>query len=733
MRFRIAVVALLLAGLTSARPAAQAGLTPEQQSYISAATAILVDVVVRDRRGRPVTDLTAADFEIAEDGVAQQVDTFTRVTRGGGIGVGVAWRSSATTVSVASSEPSSTDTVETVEREPAVTALVFDHLSPEALRLAQRATLQYVPVHGESDVKVGVFATGPGVRVLQGYTNDRLRVRQAVQRIVPAGTSADEQTADRTTELMARRRDLRESESQAAGAGTTRGADLAGDAGEVGLREVEMRMVQTELNMIRSFQHLDREHRGYDTSDALISVIRTLAEFPGRKTIVFFSEGLPVSPVLSAKLDHVIDAANRSNVTAYAVDAHGLRAASTLTAARKEIDAFAEERMFQNATGVARTEQPLTMAFERVEDTFRLDSRTGLARLARDTGGFLVEGSNDLSSAFRRIDEDHQFHYLLTYSPRNAVFDGKFRAIQVKVRRPGTQVFARKGYRAVRTPGLDSDSYETPALALLDRSPLPRAFPTHGAAFTFPDPERPGLTPILVQVNTSALSFTLDRQRSTYSGQAAVVVRVRDGEGDVVQKLSQEYLFAGDAKDVEAAKTGQILFYREVDLEPGVYTVESIVFDPVAGQGSARVGTVTVPAVERSRFGMSSLLLVNRAEEVGEMASTDPAAAGPLYVGRTLLYPNLGEPIRKASTGELPFYFTLYGEQGDATARAELLRNGQAIGEAPVQLPPSRDGRTQHVGRLPVGALPAGTYELRIRVIVAGRELARSAFFTLQD
>ena len=46
---------------------------------------------------------------------------------------------------------------------------------------------------------------------------------------------------------------------------------------------------------------------------------------PGRKTIVFFSEGLPVSPALSAQLDAVIDAANRANVTTYAIDAHGLR------------------------------------------------------------------------------------------------------------------------------------------------------------------------------------------------------------------------------------------------------------------------------------------------------------------------------------------------------------------------------------------------------------------------
>src|SRR5207247_6634696 len=99
-----------------------------------------------------------------------------------------------------------------------------------------------------------------------------------------------------------------------------------------------------------------------------------------------------------------------------------------------------------------------------------------------DTGGFLVEQSNDLSSAFRRIDEDNQFRYLLTYSPRNNVFDGKFRKIDVKVGRPGTHVFARKGYRAIRTPPrINAGNYELPALALLDRTPFPNAFPIHAA------------------------------------------------------------------------------------------------------------------------------------------------------------------------------------------------------------------------------------------------------------
>src|SRR5262249_21398554 len=232
---------------------------------------------------------------------------------------------------------------------------------------------------------------------------------------------------------------------------------------------------------------------------------------------------------------------------------------------------FVEDRSQQTVLGSDRSEQPMTMAMERVQDTMQLDSRTGLAKLAEETGGFLVEQSNDLLSAFRRIDEDNQFHYLLTYAPKNGTFDGRFRAIKVAVRRAGAHVFARNGYRAVRTtPSADSGNYEMPALALLDRTPLPNAFPVHAAAFSFPDPGRPGLSPVAVHVSTSSLQFTVDPSRATYSAQTAVVVRIRDADGHQVQTLSQEYLLTGDAKDVEAAKKGEILFYREPDLPPGV-------------------------------------------------------------------------------------------------------------------------------------------------------------------
>ena len=168
-------------------------------------------------------------------------------------------------------------------------------------------------------------------------------------------------------------------------------------------------------------------------------------------------------------------------------------------------------------------------------------------------------------------------------------------------------------------------------------------------------------------------------------------MRIRDGQGHEVQKLSQQYVLSGEGKDLEAAKHGEILFYREAMLPPGVYTMETIVFDATAAQGSARVATLTVPEVDRT-IGMSSLVLVNRIEEVKDAPTPDAGATPPLYVGQRLMYPNLGEPFQKSATAELPFYFTLYGDvqrrqgRGRAAAERTLGRRDSVAAAAGVRL-----------------------------------------------
>ncbi len=707
----------------------------------STAMAVLVDVVVRDKHGKPVTDLQAEDFELREDDIKQTLGSFTRVSRGAGIGINVGLREPGTTLitppgSAEANDTSGSASAQTqADTTPAATALVFDALSADAVAMCQKAATHYLPLSGALGARVGVFTTEPIVRALQTYTDDPTLVRRAVQRVQPTSTIPKEAQQEQIDALRERRTqlDALQATTETVQAG---GPGGLGTAGSIGQLEQERRLVRSQLQMVQAFDTLDRDHRGYGTTAALYAVVRSLVEMPGRKTVVFFSEGLPASPTLHTQLQSVIETANRFNVTVYAIDANGLRAVSGTQDIRKEIEDAGQQRMRQLSMATDTADEPLTRIVERTEDRLRLDSQSGLARLSEETGGFLFRDTNDLSQAFQRIDEDIRFHYLLTYAPTNQSFDGKFRTIAVKVARPGVDVYARKGYRALRmaaaAPVLD---YEAAGLAALDSPRVPHEFAFTTGVFSFPEPDRPGLSPLVVRLTTDALTYARDASTHSYTGEAAIIVRFKNAKGEVVEKVSQQYHLTGHIDELEAARHGEILFYRQPDLPPGVYTVEALVYDTVGARASVKVSTLEIPAASPDRARLSSLVLVRKVEHV---RSESRQPDNPLYVGDLLLYPSTGEPFSRTSDRELTFYYTAWPRRTSSnashplTASLELRRNGRMLATIPVDLGNTdTHGRIQQLSRLPLRPLSDGTYELAIALHDEGQSVERSTFFTV--
>jgi VWFA-related protein len=733
-----ALLAPLLAvlALAPAHPRAQqARGTPDRPTFGSTTTAVLVDVVVRDKKDRPVTDLQADDFELFEDDIRQPLGSFTRVAHGSGIGVNLRVPDPAAPTLVELGTPATPDPPTSPETEPAATALVFDALSSEAAAMCQKAAAQYLPRSGLTGARIGVFVTEPTVHMLQGYTDDPSLVRLAVGRVQPTNTIPKETQREQVDALRERREQLAsfsETTSTAVAAGNPTGQGVSGNIGQL---ETERRLVRSQLQMVQAFDTMDRDHRGYGTTSALFAVVQSLVEMPGRKTLVFFSEGLPASPALQSQLRTVIDAANRSNISVYAIDANGLSALSATDDMHREIDDAGKVRMRQLSGGdPTMTDEPLTRAVERAEDLLKFNSQGGLARLSEETGGFLIRDTNDLRSGFRRIDEDIRFHYLLTYAPTNQNFDGKFRTIAVKVKRPSVDVYARKGYRALRiVPAMPVLEYEAPAIAALDTKTLPRAFPFTTTVLSFPESDRPGLSPVLVRVETDAITFDQDAAAGRYAGDAAVVVRFKNAAGEVVEKVSQQYHLAGRLAEIETARHGEILFYRQPVLAPGVYSVETAVTDTVGGRASAKVMTLEIPKPSADRVRVSSLLVIRRAERV---AGSDRHPDNPLYVGDLLLYPNAGEPLSREHDRELSFYYIVYPHAPGARAletTMEVRRNGHALTRIPVTLGPAdAQGRIQQMSRFPLEGLADGTYELCVFVHDGHRTIQRSTFFTVK-
>ena len=79
-------------------------------------------------------------------------------------------------------------------------------------------------------------------------------------------------------------------------------------------------------------------------------------------------------------------------------------------------------------------------------------SSARLRTFSEATGGIATVGTNDFAGGFKRIVEDNSAYYVLGYHPAELKQDGKFHEISVKVKRPGVQVRARKGYYAPSQP-----------------------------------------------------------------------------------------------------------------------------------------------------------------------------------------------------------------------------------------------------------------------------------------
>jgi hypothetical protein len=107
------------------------------------------------------------------------------------------------------------------------------------------------------------------------------------------------------------------------------------------------------LNMERSFQALAREQQGYATTQALYAIVSSMSVLPGRKSVVFFAEGLALPSAVQRHFEAVVDAANAANVAIYAVDAAGLRVHSDQLRAHKELRAMGVSGISDEEAGYA--------------------------------------------------------------------------------------------------------------------------------------------------------------------------------------------------------------------------------------------------------------------------------------------------------------------------------------------------------------------------------------------
>jgi VWFA-related protein len=331
---------------------------------------------------------------------------------------------------------------------PSVTAILFDRLSPESRGLARSAALAYVATLTPPHDYAGVFLADLSLRTFQPVTNQKELLARAIDRVAatgPANTQAQaELESKRVYGLDPSLSPTQGAESAGGGFGSEsqrvhRLNELKG-----GSDPSEQKMMEMELRMREGYQRFLAEFDGEASLAGLRAAVSALGELPGRKSILYFTEKLPVPDRQKPKFDALIGEANRANITFYPVDAAGLRVQSEEAKVGRELGVAGGKGLGDETRG----EGAWTKDLEKQSELLSSRPSAVLGRLAKETGGFLLENTNNLGVGVARMHQDRTIYYLLAYQPTNTKLDGTFRKVSVKVKRPKTTVRARPGYVA---------------------------------------------------------------------------------------------------------------------------------------------------------------------------------------------------------------------------------------------------------------------------------------------
>jgi VWFA-related protein len=408
---------------------------------------VVIDISVFDnKQGQSIVDLAPADFELSEDGVKQQILSVRLVQAGVARSQGktAAGAVPVPAASVTPSAPPAGAPAPAADNTPSVTAILFDRLSPEVRPLARNAALAYVGTLSPPHDYAGVFVADLAFTTAQPFTNQAPDLRRAIDRV--AATAANNLSAD-----AERARRSKKIQGLDPSDPPTAGAEYGAGFTTVAEREKRLhsgdpaKLIQMEWRMEESYTRFLTEYEGDTSLSGLRAAVNGLAVLPGRKSILYFTESLPITDRLKARFDALIGQANRANIAIYPVDAAGLRVHSKEAEVGRNVGLAGA----QGLGDAQRSEGAWTKDLENQEQILSSRPTAVLGRLAKETGGFLLDNTNDLSAGVARMQMERTTYYLLGYQSTNAALDGSFRRVNVKVKRSKVTVRARSGYLAV--------------------------------------------------------------------------------------------------------------------------------------------------------------------------------------------------------------------------------------------------------------------------------------------
>ena len=283
-----------MAGVGAQTPAPTSG-DAQNPVFKNSGEEVLVDVVVRDKKGRLVKDLKSSDFEILDNGQKKAIKSF-RLVEGN--------------ESVSNGGRAQLDPL----RQIRLVTLIFHGLDQNGRVLCRDAAMTLIKSELGQNVYMSVLSIGRNLQAIQPFTNDRELLRKAIIRATGGANDFGEDSAHVVTQLQQLVGPFQgggmNATDQVTNMSTGGGATGAGGAPS-GPSAADAAMARMLLQMLTAGQEDASTDWGRNAIFALLNAVKEQYVLPGRKTILFFSSGFAVPQGSEQAFQNVISIANR--------------------------------------------------------------------------------------------------------------------------------------------------------------------------------------------------------------------------------------------------------------------------------------------------------------------------------------------------------------------------------------------------------------------------------------
>jgi VWFA-related protein len=602
-----------------------------------------IDVIVKDKKGKYISDLKPEDFTITENGVAQKVEFFDAP------------------LSNADKTANPTSPIPPAAPRNYV-ALVLDSQTTDLTNFKQvrEGAIRYVQEHLTDADAVAVLSVTNGLQMLQPFTQDKAKLIATLEKV---GTGIDSKTfeqRDIATNISSLQEYLKNADST-----PTTGISSTGGGSEAA-------KIMIARNVLQQFYRL-RTALSVQQARPILAALGAIAEalkrIPGKKTLVMFSQGFVTPEVLDWQVQSTIDIANRANVAIYIIDSAGLKAAAPASGA------LVPSSPLGGVSGLTNQEQRIRgVGGETVFDNVRQEGQSReydiLYRISGDTGGRLLRNNNDIGQGLERINQEIHSRYTLAYRSTNQNFDGSFRKVKIAVQRPDVQISSRSGYYAIPPEEIvllsPSDKKLLAEFSTAEANP---GMPVFVSLTPFRTGDGLYTVPVAIELPPSAVKFGSKGDKRTLQLE---VLGVLKGTPDrMLSRLGGSFDVNLTADDYASIVSNNIFYRQDLQLAPGEYTIDLIVRDKQSGKTTARREQFVLPEPD-AEFATTPVVLSRYVEPASELPP-DPADFPNVFVHRKqLIRPSAARQFR--TSDNLIMFLGVYNPANSTDTGAPMVR-----------------------------------------------------------